>query len=83
MEIKFHSTVIMTEEFEQMKSFYQEILQQKIESPRAHSPLLAAGLASKNANSYGIEESSLLAARFFNLILVIVSVLKMDFHCGN
>lgn len=31
MEIKFHSTVIMTEEFEQMKSFYHEILQQKIE----------------------------------------------------
>ncbi len=31
MEIKFHSTVIMTEEFEQMKSFYQEILQQQIE----------------------------------------------------
>ena len=31
MEIKFHSTVIMTEEFEQMKSFYQDILQQKIE----------------------------------------------------
>jgi catechol 2,3-dioxygenase-like lactoylglutathione lyase family enzyme len=30
MEIKFHSTVIMTEEFEQMKSFYQGILQQKI-----------------------------------------------------
>lgn len=31
MKIKFHSTVIMTEEFEQMKSFYQNILQQKIE----------------------------------------------------
>jgi catechol 2,3-dioxygenase-like lactoylglutathione lyase family enzyme len=31
MEIKFHSTVIMTEDFEQMKSFYQEILQQKVE----------------------------------------------------
>jgi catechol 2,3-dioxygenase-like lactoylglutathione lyase family enzyme len=31
MEIKFHSTVIMTEEFEQMKSFYQNILQQEIE----------------------------------------------------
>lgn len=31
MEIKFHSTVIMTEEFELMKSFYQDILQQKIE----------------------------------------------------
>jgi catechol 2,3-dioxygenase-like lactoylglutathione lyase family enzyme len=31
MEIKFHSTVIMTEEFELMKSFYQNILQQKIE----------------------------------------------------
>lgn len=31
MEIKFHSTVIMTEEFEMMKSFYQNILQQKIE----------------------------------------------------
>ncbi len=31
MEIKFHSTVIMTENFEQMKSFYQEILQQKVE----------------------------------------------------
>jgi catechol 2,3-dioxygenase-like lactoylglutathione lyase family enzyme len=31
MEIKFHSTVIMTDDFEQMKSFYQDILQQKIE----------------------------------------------------
>lgn len=31
MKIKFHSTVIMTEEFEQMKSFYQNILQQEIE----------------------------------------------------
>ena len=31
MDIKFHSTVIMSEEFELMKSFYQEILQQKIE----------------------------------------------------
>ncbi|MBN2747248.1 MAG: VOC family protein [Bacteroidales bacterium] len=31
MEIKFHSTVIITEEFEQMKSFYQNILQQNIE----------------------------------------------------
>ena len=31
MEIKFHSTVIITEEFEQMKSFYQNILQQTIE----------------------------------------------------
>jgi len=37
------------------------------ESPRAHSPRLAAGLASKNSNSYGIEESSL-AARFFNFL---------------
>ena len=35
MEIKFHSTVIMTEEFEQMKSFYQNILQQKIEEAKA------------------------------------------------
>ncbi len=31
MEIKFHSTVIMTEDFELMKSFYQNILQQQIE----------------------------------------------------
>ena len=31
MEIKFHSTVILTEEFEQMKTFYQDILQQKID----------------------------------------------------
>ena len=31
MQIKFHSTEIMTEEFEQMKSFYQNILQQEIE----------------------------------------------------
>ncbi len=31
MKIKFHSTVIMTEEFELMKSFYQNILQQEIE----------------------------------------------------
>lgn len=31
MGIKFHSTVIMTNDFSKMKSFYQEILQQKIE----------------------------------------------------
>ncbi len=31
MEIKFHSIVIMTKEFELMKSFYQNILQQQIE----------------------------------------------------
>jgi catechol 2,3-dioxygenase-like lactoylglutathione lyase family enzyme len=31
MEIKFQSTVIITEQFEKMKSFYQEILQQKID----------------------------------------------------
>jgi catechol 2,3-dioxygenase-like lactoylglutathione lyase family enzyme len=31
MEIKFHSTVIITEAFEQMKLFYQNVLQQKIE----------------------------------------------------
>jgi len=31
MEIKYHSTVIMTDNFEQMISFYQEILQQKVE----------------------------------------------------
>jgi catechol 2,3-dioxygenase-like lactoylglutathione lyase family enzyme len=31
MEIKFHSTVIITEDFEQMKSFYQTVLQQKVE----------------------------------------------------
>ena len=31
MEIKFHSTVIITEDFEKMKSFYQEILLQNIE----------------------------------------------------
>ncbi|MDA3867329.1 MAG: VOC family protein [Salinivirgaceae bacterium] len=31
MEIKFHSTVIMVEHFEQMKAFYQDILQQQIE----------------------------------------------------
>ena len=31
MEITYHSTVIMTEEFEQMKSFYIEILRQEIE----------------------------------------------------
>jgi len=30
MEIKYHSTVIMTDNFEQMKTFYQEILRQKI-----------------------------------------------------
>ena len=42
------------------------ITPQPIESLRAHSPRQAAGLASKNSNSYGIEESSL-AARFFNV----------------
>ena len=31
MEIKFHSSVIFTEDFEKMKSFYQNILQQQIE----------------------------------------------------
>jgi catechol 2,3-dioxygenase-like lactoylglutathione lyase family enzyme len=31
MEIKFHSTVLITDDFDQMKSFYQNILQQKIE----------------------------------------------------
>lgn len=31
MEIKFYSVVIITEDFEKMKSFYQNILQQKIE----------------------------------------------------
>lgn len=31
MDIKFQSTVIITEQFKKMKSFYQEILQQKIE----------------------------------------------------
>jgi hypothetical protein len=36
-----------------------------IESPRTLTTL-AAGLASKNINSYGIEESSQLAARLFN-----------------
>lgn len=31
MEIKFHSTVIMAENFDKMKAFYQEVLQQEIE----------------------------------------------------
>jgi catechol 2,3-dioxygenase-like lactoylglutathione lyase family enzyme len=31
MDIKFHSTVIMTNDFSKMKSFYQEILQQEID----------------------------------------------------
>lgn len=31
MEIKFHSTVIITEDFDKMKAFYQEVLQQEIE----------------------------------------------------
>lgn len=31
MEIKFHSTVILTDDFETMKAFYQKILQQEIE----------------------------------------------------
>ncbi len=31
MEIKFHSTVIITDDFDKMKAFYQEILQQEIE----------------------------------------------------
>jgi catechol 2,3-dioxygenase-like lactoylglutathione lyase family enzyme len=31
MEIKFHSTVILTDDFDKMKAFYQEILQQEID----------------------------------------------------
>ncbi|RCW39046.1 VOC family protein [Marinilabilia salmonicolor] len=31
MEIKFHSPVILTDEFDKMKAFYQEIMQQEIE----------------------------------------------------
>lgn len=31
MELKFHSTVIITKDFDKMKVFYQEILQQEIE----------------------------------------------------
>ncbi len=31
MEIKFHSTVIITKDFDRMKAFYQEILQQEVE----------------------------------------------------
>ncbi|WP_075602575.1 VOC family protein [Saccharicrinis aurantiacus] len=31
MDIKFHSTVIMTHDFDKMKAFYQEILQQEID----------------------------------------------------
>jgi len=31
MEIKFHSTVIITDDFDKMKAFYLEILQQEIE----------------------------------------------------
>ncbi len=31
MEIKFHSTVIITQDFDKMKAFYQEIIQQEIE----------------------------------------------------
>lgn len=31
MEIKFHSTVILTDDFDKMKAFNQEILQQEIE----------------------------------------------------
>jgi len=31
MEIKFHSTVILTDDFDKMKEFYQEILQQEID----------------------------------------------------
>ena len=31
MKIQFHSTVILTDDFDKMKSFYQEILQQQIE----------------------------------------------------
>ncbi|WP_282036346.1 VOC family protein [Saccharicrinis aurantiacus] len=31
MDIKFHSTVIMTHNFDKMKAFYQEILQQEID----------------------------------------------------
>jgi hypothetical protein len=40
----------------------------KIESRRAHSPLLAVGLASIKIRKYqiGIEDSSQLAARIFN-----------------
>lgn len=31
MDIKFHSTVIMTQDFDKMKAFYQETLQQEID----------------------------------------------------
>ena len=31
MDIKFHSTVIMADDFDKKKSFYQEVLQQKID----------------------------------------------------
>ncbi len=31
MDIKFHSTVIMTNDFDRMKAFYQEILQQEVD----------------------------------------------------
>ena len=31
MEIKFHSTVILTDDFDKMKTFYQEVLQQEID----------------------------------------------------
>jgi catechol 2,3-dioxygenase-like lactoylglutathione lyase family enzyme len=31
MDIKFHSTVIMTDDFDKMKAFYQEILQQEVD----------------------------------------------------
>jgi len=31
MDIRFHSTVIMTQDFDKMKAFYQEILQQEID----------------------------------------------------
>jgi catechol 2,3-dioxygenase-like lactoylglutathione lyase family enzyme len=31
MDIKFHSTVIIADDFDKMKSFYQEVLQQEID----------------------------------------------------
>lgn len=31
MELKFHSTVIITEDFDKMRTFYQNILQQEVE----------------------------------------------------
>jgi len=54
--------------FKNAKNFTELHFFRSFEFPRVHSPLLAAGLASKKKIQLGIEDSSQLAARSFNFI---------------